>query len=176
MTDPFFDVTNRNGQRSIRTAEGLSFQGEFDLICRDVTTGDVAWEATQKNIMTTYGLQYFAFTGFGGNARIGFTPSKEQPLAVRSGMSTDYPQVWQSGNVSWVVTPSTYTKQMSTTFTTPASPRTLGSVYISVSQIGLDLNSGPWNMLAYSLLTPFRTQATTQTIEVVYRISVTPVL
>lgn len=175
LKNPYIDPSNRRGQRYIQTAEGLRIQGEFDLTCRDAETGDVAWQVTQPNILTNYGLMLYANTGL-NQAILGLAPSKEQPLAIRGSLSTDPTQCWASASLSWTVTPSTYTKQCSTTFTTPASTRTLGTVFIQQFQTALNANIGPTAIAAYSLLTPFRTQTTTQTVELVYRISVTPVL
>ena len=159
-------------------ADGFALKGEFELVCREADSNEVAWTHSQENLITDFGRQNgFWENGF-TNIQIGFAPSQEVPNILRCSIPTDGAQCVASGNLgSGVVTPSTYTKQWSTTFTTPPVPRTLGIIFTAfyTGAANPDANFGITRMWSYSLLTPPKTQTTTQTIEVVYKLSMNPI-
>ena len=160
----------------VLTAEGFELKGQFELTARDARSGEVEWQHAQDNLITDSGRSSFWTVGWTNNV-IGFLPSKETPVHTRLSISTDGAQSFVSGNLgSGTVTPSTYTKQYSTTYTAPASNRTLGTIYMSYyNPPPHDANFGAWHVWAYALLTPPKTQTTTQTLEVVYKISMNPI-
>jgi hypothetical protein len=160
----------------VLTADGFEIKGQFELIARDAESGEIEWQHSQDNLVTDVGRHNFWTLGFTSNV-IGFLPSKETPVPTRMSLSTDGSQSFVSGNLgSGVVTPSTYTKQFSTTFGTPTANRTLGTIYIAyTTPTPHDANLGALSMRAYALLTPPKTQTTTQTLEVVYKISMNPI-
>jgi hypothetical protein len=160
--------------RRMLTADGFELKGQFELIARNVDSGEVEWHHSQDNLVTDLGRHAFWVSGFTNNA-IGFLPSKETPVPTRLSISTDASQSFLSGSLgSGSVTPSTYTKQFSTTFGAPTANRTLGTIYIAAPGTH-DPNLGAWSIRAYALLTPPKTQTTTQTLEVVYKISMNPI-
>lgn len=157
---------------------GFEVKGRFELTARNVHTGDVEWEHEQDNLITDAGRVAFFDTGW-TNMTLGFAPSRETPAVNRYSLPTDGTQCVQVSPVnlgSGTVTPSTYTKQFSCTFGVPPSNRTLGTIWTAYYAItSLDGNLGPISMWSYALLTPPKTQTTTQTIEVVYKISMNPI-
>lgn len=158
--------------RKIVLAEGFEVKGEFELTARDSRSGEVDWQVKQENLITDIGRQAFYDLGW-TNMRLGFAPSTEAPSVFRSSIGTDGSQSFVSGNLgSGTVTPSTFTKQWSTTFGTPAANRTLGIIWTSYfSGTAVDGNLGPVYIWSYSLLTPPKTQTTVQTLEVIYKLS-----
>lgn len=161
----------------ILTAEGFELKGQFELTARDARSGEIEWQHSQDNLITDLGRVSFWTVGWTNNV-IGFVPSKETPIHTRNSISTDGSQSFVSTNLgSGSVTPSTYTKQYSFNFTgLPPANRTLGSIYMSYyNPSPQDGNFGPWHVWAFALLTPSKTQTTTQTLEVVYKISMNPI-
>ena len=165
----------RPDHRKIITPE-FELTGSFELIARDAKSGEVEWKHEQENLITDFGRQCFYYDQ-ATNIKIGFAPSKETPHILRCGVPTDPNQLVISGNLgTGTITPSTYTKQFSTTFATPASQRTLGIIFTADNSLTAEMaNVGPVGMFSYSLLTPPKTQTTTQTIEVIYKISMNPI-
>jgi hypothetical protein len=162
--------------REILTGDGMSIKGTYHLTARNAESGKVDWEHEQDNLITDVGRQAYFTTGWTG-CRIGFCPSKEIPIPARSTIQTDGSQLWLSANLGGgVVTTATNTKTFSTTFATPASNFTLGTIFLTYSSGTVtDGNLGVLYTWAYSLLTPPKTQTTVQTLEVVYKISMNPV-
>lgn len=156
-------------------ASGFEVKGEFEMVARDVRSGEVEWQVHQENLLTDIAKNAWFDNGL-TNLRLGFAPCTETPSIIRSAIPTDGTQCFLSANLTPTVTPSTYTKQYSTTFGTPASNRTLGIIWTSFHSGGsFDVNFGPTYIWTYSLLTPPKTQTTTQTLEVVYKLSMNPV-
>lgn len=157
-------------------ANGFELKGEFELTARDAKSGEIDWHVKQENLITDCARHAFFDLGL-TNLRLGFAPSQETPSIFRCSIGTDGSQTFASGNLgSGTVTPSTFTKQWSTTFGTPASNRTLGIIWTSYyAGAGPDANLGPVYIWSYSLLTPPKTQTTVQTLEVVYKLSMNPI-
>lgn len=163
--------------RRILTAEGFELKGRFSLTARDAKSGEVEWEHAQDNLITDYGRAIFWTNGW-ANSTIAFAPSKDTPIQTRDSLATDAAQCFVSSNLGGgVVTPATYTKQYTVNFNTPpASTRTLGTICLCYyTPNAVDASLGVYNILAYALLTPAKTQTTTQTLEVVYKVSMNPI-
>lgn len=163
-------------------SDGFFFRGRFGITLRNAKTGAVEWHHEQDNLMTDIARYLFWDGGF-TSMQIGFVPSKETPTVARSSLpcdplnNTNTGYAFFSGNLSaGTVTPATYTRQYSYNFTTtPVATRTLGSVVWAFYTPGINLYMGPEHIAAYALLTPPKTQLTTQTLEVVYKISMNPI-
>lgn len=166
---------NRSATRTMVLPGGFEISGEYFLTARDAVSGEVEWEHQEKNLITDLGRRSWMISHW-HMCGINFCPSIEAPVSSRYGISTDYLQMVGSGNIAPTITIPTHTKTFSTTFTTPAITRTLGMISLSswgfygtVTLIGLSgINS-------YALLTPPKTQTTTQTLEVVYKVSMNPI-
>lgn len=156
-------------------ANGFELSGRFELTCREALSGEVAWQLEQENLITDTGRSGFFEIGFTGT-RLGFAPSQETPNILRNSVPTDGTQCFVSTGIIPVVTPATFTKQWTTTFGTPAANRTLGIIFISsTTGTATDVNQGATLLWSYSLLTPPKTQTTTQTLEVIYKLSMNPI-
>lgn len=162
--------------RKMLLADGFEVVGSFGLTARNTATGEVAWVHEQENLITDVGRRAFFDHGW-NSISLGFAPSQETPSVLRPGISTDGTQVFVSGNLgAGTVTPSTYTKTWSTTFGTPGSNRTLGTLFAAhYTGTRIDSNYGFFYSFAYTLLTPPKTQTTTQTIELVYKMAINPI-
>lgn len=168
--------------KKIVLAAGLEISGKFNFTARNVKSGKVEWEHEQENLLTDSGRRYFSWGGTGFGAQyVGFCPSKETPSPYRYSLPTDTTQYFdsQSSNYGGTVTPSvntlTFTKQFGVvTWGAPPSNRTLGTIFLS--RIGSSSNPiGPVGVHAFAVLSPSRVQTTTQTLEVIYKISMTPI-
>lgn len=154
---------------------GLDFQikGFIDAVCREKESGEVAWEVHQPNLITDFGRRRF-FENQLASGQVFTSPSQDTPILSRyilpdAGSTGSLTQV--STNLSPSSNFSTFTKTLSTTFSTPSSSRTIGS-------IGLGFLDGTLQYAwcyTFSLITPAKTQTTTQTLEVVYNITLSPV-
>lgn len=164
--------------RRMVLASGFELKGELELTARNVESGEVDWAIQQPNLVTDLGRSAFFFDGW-STLRLGFAPSIETPSMFRSTLSTDTTQAFMSASSlgGGTATPATYTRQWSTTFTAPGSNRTLGTIWVSAGSGStvFDATIGPATIWAYSLLTPPKTQTTTQSLEVVYKLSMNPI-
>ena len=162
--------------RKMMLAEGFELKGTFELTARDAKSGEVEWRHEQDNLITDWGRYWFFDVGW-TNLQLGFAPAQETPAVLRCSIPTDGAQVFNSGNLgSGTVTPSTYTKTWSTTFGTPGINRTLGMLMTAFySGTFVDANMGVVQCWSYALLTPPKTQTTTQTIELVYKMAINPI-
>jgi hypothetical protein len=164
---------NKNARRAAYLAGGLEMKGSFELVARDEKTGDVAWTHQDNNLITDFGRRVWMDNRFNGFA-IGFSASTETPSAARGSLCGDSTQLFLSSNLTPSNNDVTNTKTVSTTFTTPGNNRTLGTIFLV--PINSTLPAGvARGVLAYALLTPPKTQTTTQTLEVVYKISMSPI-
>lgn len=163
------------GHEPARWPEKL-LKGYVDLTCREAD-GSVAWEVHQPNLITDYGRRRF-LDGILHTFYVVTSPSADAPANGRSGI-IDY---GTSGTVvasqeSTFVTPTydavTLTKTWNITFTAPAYNRALGC--IGLTDVGSKPAFGVNGLIAYTLLSPVRTQTTSQTLEVLYRITINPV-
>lgn len=150
-------------------------QGRFRLTCREAN-GNVAWEVARENLITDYGRRRFYLDNLGNASAFLFTsPSSEAPLIARAAVLDDGAS--SSSQFSTIVNPTydslTLTKSWFFSFATPASTRRIGTVgltaYSSASLVG------PQRLLAYALVSPVKTQTTSQTLELRYTIALTPV-
>lgn len=164
-----------NEVRSIKLAGGLELKGSFEVTCRE-QTGEKVWSVQQDNLLTDFGRRVW-MDGMFSSMKIGFTQSTETPNPTRYLLAGDASNslVFSSGSLTPTNDSVTNTKTFSTTFTTPPVTRTLGTIALCWINTNTDTILGLYGIAAYSLLTPAKTQTTTQTLEVVYRISMSPI-
>lgn len=158
-------------------ADGFELKGWFELTCRDARSGEIEWEHKQENLITDYGRQAFWDLGW-TNLACGFAPSTETPNLARTSILTDGTKCVLSGNLgNGTVTPSTFTKTWGpTTFSAPSSNRTLGTIFTAYyTGTSFSTTLGVWYCWSYALLTPPKTQTTTQTVELIYKMSINPI-
>jgi len=159
---------------------GIEISGRFEFTARNVETGKVEWECEQDNLITDSGRRFFVWGGNSfGQQYVGFCASKETPSPFRYSLPTDTTQYFDSGtsNYGGSVNPSintlTYTKQYGTvTWGAPPSNRTLGTIMLLR---GAYSYLGAYAICSYANISPSRVQTTTQTLEVLYKISMTPI-
>lgn len=164
---------NKSERRTLLMEGGLVMKGSFELTARDAKSGEIEWEHKDNNLITDFGRRLWMdnrFTGF----QVGFAASTETPSAARCSLPGDSTQIFVSGNLTPSNNNVTNTKTISTTFGTPPNNRTLGTIWIHPNNNGIQTGYVP-GMMAYALLTPPKTQTTTQTLEVVYKISISPI-
>jgi hypothetical protein len=167
-------VENQNARRTAVVQGGLEMKGSFELVARDVESGDVAWTHKDENLITDFGRRAWMDGRF-ATLQLGFAASTELPSAGRCSLSGDVTQIFTTGNLNPSNNSVTNTKTLSTTFTTPASNRTLGTIWLQRLNENINAAGYVHGLIAYALLTPPKTQTTTQTLEVVYKISMTPI-
>lgn len=164
---------NLNGRTSLLLAGvGVNLEGSFSLTARDAASGEVAWAHEGKNLITDFGRRVWADNRF-STAFLSFSPSTEVPQSGRYTLPSDVTQCFSSGGFAPTNAPATHTKTWATTFGTPGVTRTLGTIALCFASF--DVNTGPKYIMAYALLTPPKTQTTTQTLEVVYKVSMNPI-
>lgn len=169
-------VSSPVGHRKTITLPGdLELRGSFGIVCRE-STGEEVWSVEQSNLLTDMGRRIWMDTAL-ESARIAFSQSIEPPNPSRYTICCDASNSLAFTSIT--TTPSndsvTNTKTFSTTFTTPPVTRTLGTIMLCWNTTNTDANVGVYGIAAYALLTPAKTQTTTQTLEVVYRISMSPI-
>jgi hypothetical protein len=152
---------------------GVSIKGFIDGVCREAD-GSPAWEVHQPNLITDFGRRIWCDQLIGSAAGVFICGVGETPLATRmtlidnGGTSTSYSTTVSATNDS-----NTNTKSWSYTFGTPGTNRTVAAIGLFIpTQNGV---YGATNIVAYSLLSPPKTQSTTQTLELSYRLTMTPV-
>lgn len=151
---------------------GIPFEltGEVELTCRDATSGETEWHIKQPNLITDEGRRRWQEAGF-YTMQLMFGPITEPPDYRRYSLAT--PASGPAANLSPTVNSTLKTKTYSTTFGTPGSNRTLGTIALGG---GLDGTFGMADIFAYTLLTPTKTQTTTQTLEVIYKVTFNPIV
>lgn len=167
---------NKEFRRSLVLSEGFEIRGDFSVIARDSRSQEIEWKVDQPNLLTDFGRRAWVDYKL-TSLRIGFCPSTESPNPGRYSISTD-PSAnasFVSANLSSTVAPTTYTKTMSVTFGTPSANRTLGMIALIGTNHNTDTALGLQGVCAFSLLVPTKTQTTTQTLEVIYKISMNPI-
>jgi len=166
---------NPGAQRTLVLPGGLELSGEFSLTARDAKSGEIEWEHSGKNLITDYGRRRWMEQKWGTGV-IAFAPSIEAPQLGRYSVATDSTQSFASGPLTPGLTPATHTKTFSTTFGLPGINRTLGIIALGDSSPTIQVtNRGLEYLMAFALLTPPKTQTTTQTLEVNYRVSMNPI-
>lgn len=159
--------------RAVREAYlgfGMILKGSVDLFARE-PDGSLAWEHHQDNTITDYGRRFWMEGGF-NTAKVILSPCQESPDFRRSLLAGpgDSVSVSESASLTPTKNAATNTKTWSTTFTTPAGTRTIGTIGLSKPN-GVNAALGIDQLIAYLLLPSPKTQSTTQTLEVVYKIT-----
>lgn len=154
---------------------GFEIKGSFEMFARDSKSGEVEWQHAGDNLITDSGRRWWMYNRFYAYMVIGFCPSKETPMVGRSSLSTDVNQTFSNANLAPSNNSVTNTKTISTTFGTPGSNRTLGSIWLATQNTQQDANIGPISMVSCALLTPPKVQTTTQTLEVIYKFTMNPI-
>lgn len=153
---------------------GVSFQieGHIHVVCRELD-GEPVWEVDQPNLITDMGRRFWMLRAF-LNGNVATSPSSETPSLSRYSLPDNGSS--SSSQSSGAITPSnnspTNTKTYSTTFGTPSSNRTIGTIALGnyFSQFGLG------QIVCYSVISPAKVQTTSQTLELTYRLTMTPVV
>jgi hypothetical protein len=156
------------------------WKGWVDAWCRE-TDGSVAWEIHQPNIITDLGRRSFsggyAFVGPGPSpffVYIATSPSSETPVIGRHTLpDVGNASQYSATNVTPAYDGATLTKVFTYTFAAPASTMTIGT--IAISGVKETYYFGLAHLMAYTTLSPVKTQTSSQTLEVQYRITLTPV-
>ena len=151
----------------------MLLKGYADVVCREAD-GSIAWEVHQPNIITDAGRRRFAELSWGSSYII-TSPSVEPGDVARSALfDTGDPSAFQtSGVIAGTYDAFTLTRTWGTSFNTPpAQTRRIGTVGLSSAPNG---GSGAHRLYAYTVLAPVKTQSPTQTLEVQYRVTLTPV-
>lgn len=147
-------------------------EGWLDAVCRNVEDATIAWELHQQNLVTDVGRRHFAGTGLRNTMNLFTSPSMEVPSIGRYGLLDDGNASSSQASVGTLAATYdalTLTKTFPYTFGAPAANRTIGTV-----GIGRRLPSGMFGIVAYTLITPVKVQSTTQTLELQYRLTLTP--
>jgi hypothetical protein len=164
---------NKNARKTAVLQGGIELKGSFELTARNAKTGEIEWAHEDTNLITDFGRRFWMDSRF-NSLQVGFAASTEMPSAARCTLAGDSTQLFVSANLTPSNNVVTHTKTVSTTFTTPGVNRTLGTIWIHRFNDTIQTGYVP-GIIAYALLTPPKTQTTTQTLEVVYKISMSPI-
>lgn len=149
------------------------FHGHVDAVCREMD-GSVAWEVHQPNLITDYGRSVLA-NGTFYIMRVVTSPATEDADVWRTAFTDDGAAAssQQSTNVTPTYDSFSLTKTWApvSAFAAPASNRRIGIIGLTDSAKLAGMIS---RLTAYTRITPVRTQTPTQTLEVVYKITLTP--
>jgi hypothetical protein len=171
-----FGPENRSNRRTVLLEGGLELKGSFEITARDVVSGEVAWKHADDNLITDFGRRVWADVRF-ATLYVGFQASTEPPTSARCSIPGDIAQIFKSSALTPSNNPATNTKTVSFfPVGTPASNRTLGTIWIACGGNAVNNNGYAAGIAAYALLTPPKTQTTTQTLEVIYKISMSPIV
>jgi hypothetical protein len=153
---------------------GMTIKGFFDVLCKN-PDGSVDWEVHQPNLLTDTGRRLWMYNGIyrGGLFTSGVA---DTPVAGRCSLNESYgtSQILTTDTVP-TVDWGAITKSVSTTFGTPGSNRQIATVgfvtnFISASYLN-NVTYGPNWIVCYSRINPVKTQLTTQTLEISYRLT-----
>ena len=150
---------------------GVRVKGSFDLMAREGS--DVAWEVHQDNLLTDYGRQYLSYT-FGLTTTGLFTSSNtDTPLVNRSLLASRYWDInYTTGINATLWDSATGSKSfVYNSFGANGNLRTIGTVGLHNIGVAPEYYSGVGGVIAYSLITPSRTQTGTQTLELSYKLT-----
>ncbi len=149
----------------------VMIHGWVDAVCREAD-GSVAWEIHQPNVFTDRGRREWANSGI-RTTNVFTSPGLEAASASRYTVLDDGAATsgQQAANVVPTVDTPTLTKTYATTFAAPAANRRIGCLGLG----SWNASYGIYDILAYVLITPFKTQTTTQTLEISYRLTLTPI-
>lgn len=156
---------------------GFKMVGAIDATCRNVEDGSIAWHVEKKNLVTDHGRRRLMDAGI-TQMYVVVGPGTETPMIERYYYG-DGPSGINSG--SGAITPSydaaTMTRTWSTNFGVPSITRQVSLIGLcGISEGGALNGMGLFNLCAYTLLSQPKTQTTSQTLEVAYKITLTPVL
>jgi hypothetical protein len=152
---------------------GISIKGFFDVVCRE--EGETVWEVHQPNLLTDYGRRYWAYGNFTGYDYAIFTsPIAETPRADRYTLADHSGQCQQAAFWYGTNDAPSVSKAWSNTFGLPASNKTIASVGLRSNATADAGAYGISSILCYSLLTPMKVQTTSQTLEISYRLTLSP--
>jgi hypothetical protein len=152
--------------------------GFVDAWCREIETGEVAWELHQKNLITDFGRRFWMLQRFGG-IQVFTSPCVEDPDVamnhlVDDGGTSSGQSSTTAGGISGTYDAPTLTRTYTHNFTTPpAANRSIGAIGLSTVQRSTTL--GALGVVAVTRLSPAKVQTPTQTVEVQYRITYIPV-
>jgi hypothetical protein len=149
---------------------GLSLKGSVDLVCREVD-GSIAWQHHQDNLITDHGRRRWMENSFGGT-NIVLSSSQETPDFRRNLLAGPADGVSiASGSATYSANTTTSVKTWTFTFPTPSAPRIIGTIGLGSINARVGLSA----LYCYLLLTPPKTQSTTQTLEAVYKVALNPI-
>lgn len=151
----------------------IELKGHIHVVCREVESEEIVWEVDQPNIITDLGRRQWMRNGF-LNATVATSPSSETPSINRYSLTDNgaSSSSQSSGAIAPTNNSATNTKTFSNTFATPSATRTIGTIALGIftAQYGLS------QLLCYSVISPAKTQTTSQTLELTYRITMTVVV
>lgn len=169
-------------------------KGFVDVTCREAD-GSVAWEAHQENIITDFGLRCFAYgwaaaTSGGGNPFLFLSPNIAPALGAR------YTLVDTGNCILTMAAPSTNTfstiagatlaydgNTLTKTYgyTFPTGARRIGTVGLarnvgtSSGAVAGGVADGVPEVMCYTVLSPVKSQTSSQTVECLYRVTLTAI-
>jgi hypothetical protein len=186
------DIELLDSEQSLRILRSLAkkdvpaftspqFKGHISAVCREEKTGEEVWRVDQDNIIT----DAFKFLWYGLSTNNNVPPYCQQGVIIVSSFSetpdarrcfitgpTDTANIASNTGITPTFIGSEHARLWSTVFTTPASPRTVACIGFVANNYTFSARWGaPY--CAYSLITPSKTQGTTQTLEVSYKIYLT---
>ena len=156
--------------------QGLDFhlRGHINAVCREEHTGEEVWSIDQDNLITDFGKLLYVHNGAGLSDSVYIfvssfqdTPDPRRPLVCGP---TDAANFGAYGQFNITGASSLdHSKWWSCVFPTPSATRTLSMIGITHDSVGYNSGNGP-RMTAYSRITPYKIQTTSQTLEVTYKI------
>lgn len=148
--------------------QGFSIKGELELTAHE-EDGSVAWHVPwQKNLITDYGRRRWAWDCF-KTGRVFFAAPQETPRFDRYSVLEFASSIsWQAADPAPTTDWAAMTKTWAYTFPVPGATRTIGMVGLCD---GVNSGYGTFAINTYSLLTPVKTQTTSQTVELNYRLT-----
>lgn len=151
----------------------VELHGHVDAVCREAD-GSVAWEVHKPNIITDSGRRRLV-NNIWATSFIVTSPSTEAADPARTGLPDDgnTSSSQSSGTLNGTYDSITLTRTWANTFAAPAATRQIGTVGLTTRTWSSAF--GVFQLMAYTVLTPVKTQGPTQTLEIVYRITLTPI-
>jgi hypothetical protein len=148
---------------------GISIKGFFDMVCRNEDQS-ISWEEHKSNIFTDYGRRRWMAGGI-STGSIFTSGVAETPRVDRYSLV----EGWSTAQTMTAVAPSTdwgaWTKTWSTTMSAPGSNRQIACVGVIPAGAVLGVSYGARLMACYALINPVKTQTTSQTLEISYRLT-----
>lgn len=157
----------RGNPRHLNLFGGVSIKGSAEVICREADSGKVVWEDKIDNAITDLcrmlwmdNLMYNCSLGVSANTEsIDF----RRYMYIGPNTTNDVPETSYFARSLTGTTAS-----WSTTFGVPSSTRTIGCIALGGNAAGIGLF-----VYAGLLLSPPKTQTTSQTLEVIYKLTAT---